>query len=381
MGAVSERFAATAREDGRLLRRGLLAGLGLSILAHGLALDQAGAYWAAIQAEVQARSERVVAEEASVEIAWDPPEERFAEANPDVPENAPDPTPLIAARDQQAAQPEPETGTTNVLIPDAGGDIANPKVVEATDVSRPELPSGLYAATEELPETVGESAPEALRGGEILEGVEPIAGGVVRESPEFLDEPPKPAETSAPVRLAEGEPEGPEGETIRERDVIDLGPQTGTDTPVRNPSEAQTAKPPGRPMPRPRLSPDVLRGPVMRSDTGSFRAGALAVESRFTEFGAYQQRMYEAISAEWNRLAYEVGIPVADRPSRVLVRFAVDANGAVSEVEVVETTAGILATQLCTDAIQARAPYGEWTESMRNRLGDLTEVRIGFRYY
>ncbi len=379
MDLVSNRFAAAAREDGRLVRRGLVVGLGLSFLAHWVALDRAANYWGFLQSEVAERVERVG--EQAVEIAFELPEDRFAEANPDVPENVPEATPLIAARDQQAAQPEPERGAENVLIPDAGGEIANPKVVEAAPVQPTEPIPGVYAMDERMPDVVGEARMEAARGGETLAEIEAVAGRVVRESAEFLEEPVDASTEATPVAIVEGEPEGVEAEASPERDVLDLGVEAEADAPVVERTEAAADQTPGRPLPRPRLSPDVLRGPVMGSDARAFRAGALALESRFTEFGAYQQRMYEAISAEWNRLAYEVGIPVADRPSRVLVRFMVKRDGGVSDVEVVETTAGTLATQLCTDAIQARAPYGEWTDSMRASLGDLTEVRIGFRYW
>ncbi|MGF1531288.1 MAG: hypothetical protein ACFCU4_07995 [Puniceicoccaceae bacterium] len=369
MKGFSDTVARTKARDLAGIRARLALGVVGSLAIH------TGLLWAGASVWERERGSPRRSEAEAIRLEYEPLEERFVEANPDLPENPPDDTPLIAARNQQAASEEPERREEPALIPDAGGEIPNPKVVEAAEVVPPQqiLEAGIYSEEPERSE-------EVERGSEAMEL--PLPQLVKRAQSPFEER--EDLADGAGIDFDGEEEPWKEGEDGEEAGIIELGPRSAeavqTGERVTEGSDAGKSLE-RKPLPQPKLSPEVIRGPVQRADTRAERVGVIAVESRLSEFGAYQQRLYEAISAEWNLLAWEVGIPLADQPSVVRIRFRVGQRGEVSEIEVEETTAGTLATQLCTDAIRARAPYGLWNEEMVRSLGESTEIKIGFRYF
>jgi hypothetical protein len=166
----------------------------------------------------------------------------------------------------------------------------------------------------------------------------------------------------------------------------------GLGRPQQDPREAATPnqlfQPPGRrPLPqrdqaaaaRPQVIPSVLPGFVGRREGGTMRVGRVAASARFSEFGAYQDRMWAAIVTQWHRLAnpHDDRLP---RPTEVSVRFRIDQEGRIVDLEVLSSTAGTIGTLIVRDAIQGRSPFGPFTEEMRSALNKQEEFRATFSY-
>lgn len=134
-----------------------------------------------------------------------------------------------------------------------------------------------------------------------------------------------------------------------------------------------------QPLPRPRLAPDILPGNVQNRPGGTSRVGITAVNARFNEYGEYQRRMWEAIVTHWYRLAAGSSDALIV-PSEVRLRFKIDQQGEVIELEVLGSSAGTIGTLIVRDAIQSRAPFGAFTEEMRKALNTEEEFFATFRY-
>ncbi len=303
---------------------------------------------------------------------------RFVEANPQVPENPPDPTVQESTRDQQAAQPEPAP-PAEAPAPQRDSEVESQTIVPRGEAPEP-LEPGIYGspAAEPTPPEVEVPPAPAEAPGRPLPPRE-------RELPEWVEPPVTGPGVEIPEPV-EGEPDPPEPAPAEEEvpKVLDLRPGGGEPQRPAEPREETAAAEPAprgreaQPLPRRRVGADVLEAPLNRSEASAPRRGRLSVDSRVTDYGAYTQRMLEAIQQEWFRLIREV--QVSTNFSRVDTVFTVDASGSITDVRITDSTAGDLASVICLDAIYGRAPYGEWTASMRERLGGQTEVEITFHY-
>lgn len=134
------------------------------------------------------------------------------------------------------------------------------------------------------------------------------------------------------------------------------------------------------PKPRPMLSMRIPAGPLAENNSHASARGVVACDSRFSEFGAYQQRMIEAISRQWNLLAskYDLGTAVG---TIVQIEFYLDSSGALSRFKVVFSNSTNTGSGLCEQSILTTAPYGEWTQEMVNTFGNQDQsVKITFHY-
>lgn len=134
------------------------------------------------------------------------------------------------------------------------------------------------------------------------------------------------------------------------------------------------------PKPRPTLSMKIPAGPLADNRQRASSQGVLAVDSRFSEFGAYQQRMIEAISRQWNLLGskYDLGAAVG---SQIVIEFSLNMMGELVKCEVLFSNSTHTGAGLCEQAILTTAPYGAWTAEMINSLGPQDQsVRITFHY-
>ena len=340
----------------------------------------------------------------------EPEEMRFIQTNPDVASNEPDETMNFAARDQQAAQETPDPDSESDL-PTVEGDNPDSNQIIEGDMEEPvpfspppgqqlqPNPAQVTPPPQPLsPNIPEEQAPEAAR---------PEMRAIQEEAPtppapDFIEQEPVdeegPGSTSGPTGEAQERPEEeldrvipltapvPEQpEPIDGRVQPQVQPSEPTeqqDTPeMQTPPEPQGEPSPPTPRPRPRLRPDVVPAPLARSPGSASRQGVLAVDAAFSEFGDYMQRMVEAVSAEWNSQLRQVTL-LSERDSWVKVRFTLEYDGRVKSLRVVDKTpnAGLLATSLCTDAIQARSPYDRWTRDMINTLGLDQEITFTFYY-
>jgi len=341
----------------------------------------AGAFLLALWLVLPARfSFAVAADDAPprqpLKVAYERPEPEpvvrpdFMEANPNVPENKPDPTRNFSYKDQQAAQMENDP-LSDAEKPEIDGEIEeSQKIVEST-----------------LSQTQGSPLPPGLP--------QPPKNAASGEPGVAFELPTPPA----PDFIQQETPEDQEG-----IDSTELTPQTGdkpTDKeaerviPLEHPGDSQAVAvvmeqvqidgldvPEGVPLPqaRPRLQVKAPPAPLALTRGRASQMGTLAVDARFSEYGQYTQRMMEAISAQWTQLGRTFDYRTRDIGTRVQVRFLLDPEGHVSELKVIETSASRPATLLVTDAILSRAPYGKWTEQMLAELPEKQELTITFHY-
>ncbi len=294
----------------------------------------------------------------------EPFEERFVEANPNLPSNPPDETVNFGARDQQAAEPEPDLRSDSDF-PERESEGESQTFLERGD-TRERLEPGVYSEAaprnEPVPKTSGTAGD--------------LAPQVQRETPEWI----QPVDEGEGTRIRaaeEGEEREPREEERRPGSIaLDDGPQA---SPAEAPARAVN-NPAARPLPRKKVGTEVLLAPLNQSEKRASRRGELGVNSRLTDYGEYTQRALEAIQAEWHRLIREVAVGADSTFSSVTVIFYINKAGSVARARIDQSTASELGAMICLDAIHARAPYGKWSEEMIRRLGDETEVEITFHY-
>ena len=80
---------------------------------------------------------------------------------------------------------------------------------------------------------------------------------------------------------------------------------------------------------RPKVSPSVINGPVLRSSTLAPRVGTIAVECRLHSYGVYVQQMLQAIEEQWGQLV-RGSVEFIRReklPNKVTYQFTLDCRG------------------------------------------------------
>lgn len=313
----------------------------------------------------------------------------FVETNPDAPENFPDDTNNFAARDQQAAQPEraeelSDDGRPTVESEDTVGErVVRGELIPPT----PSLPQGLPVPPQ--PQTSPSQPSEAVQ------PQQPAAPTLEQALAELVPPSPKAPEFIDPTEETEGigsylsESEEAEEPSEREEVNASLSPLNPIADAVRRQQEQQPAKQrpaqeasqavqSGQPLPRPRVAPQVIRGPLRNSPKGVARTGAISIDANFSEFGDYLQRVFETIGLRWDEL--NATGSVSETQSRIAIQFEINKNGQIQNLEVVASNAGRAAELRCLDAIQSPAPYYPWTPDMMRVLGDSQPVRVTFFY-
>jgi hypothetical protein len=112
---------------------------------------------------------------------------------------------------------------------------------------------------------------------------------------------------------------------------------------------------------------------------GTSNIGPIAVDARWSNYGAYLQRMMETVQIQWEQILYESKIyPTSG--STVEVKFIMNSEGAITRVVNVESTATDAASRACMSAITDRSPYGKWTDDMIAVLGEQQEMTFKFFY-
>lgn len=121
-------------------------------------------------------------------------------------------------------------------------------------------------------------------------------------------------------------------------------------------------------------------GPLKKNMSGVSRIAQMAnYSAEFSEFGEYLDRMFETIEIEWHNLLSVQRM--AERRSRVSIAFYLDAEGEITDWEIVDATSSLQAQVVCAAAVNNRAPFGDWTEEMVNTLKDPERVIVNFLFY
>jgi outer membrane biosynthesis protein TonB len=196
---------------------------------------------------------------------------------------------------------------------------------------------------------------------------------------------PRSAGTSEQIRLAQGKPRSIDQSQAAPaaQPAISMAPPAKVAPP---PGPGKSAAPPA-PAPvaanpdRPRASaPSGTFGLLLRRPVGVSRAGSLAIDARFSNYGDYTQRMMEAIQSSWWSIIERSRFEGVSR-GHVVVSFRLHRDGTVTDAKVLGSEVTRVMTLACKDAVMAPAPYDIWRADMVAMYGESDTVTINFHYY
>mgnify|MGYP003753786341 CR=1 FL=1 len=297
---------------------------------------------------------------------------KFVEANPEAPENEPDRKDQYSFRAQQAADENPNEALLDA--PSVDGEEDSQKIVQGAMEQVPPVTPGVYAPAQPGEGEGTDGGKAGAQAAAMVPPAEPLpAPAFIQQKPVTEDGPGSSLETpgvgeevvenpvpDAPINVYKPQPQTVEQQAQQEGDG-----SGGADV---------------KPMPRarPTLSPDLIHGPLMRSEGSASRRGSLAIDATFSEFGEYQQQFYAALQAGWYQ-EIEFFQPI-DTSTRVVVSFRITADGVIHDAEILHTTASEIATLICQTAITKRSPFRPWTQEMVKVFGQERVLQVVFHY-
>ncbi len=124
-----------------------------------------------------------------------------------------------------------------------------------------------------------------------------------------------------------------------------------------------------------------LPGLTMKQEGGVERKARVpAFDVKVTGFGDYDERFVETVSHNWWNLLDSQQFAL-DRTGKVVLLFRLNYDGSITQMRFADNTVGDLLGYVCEKAVLDGAPYERWTEDMRLKLGDYTDVQFTFDYY
>ncbi len=300
----------------------------------------------------------------SIELAKDafvkkpptPTPNKFVETNPDAPDNIPDKTTNFAARNQQVAQEKPTpNGKNDAPAMDGKKDMAVTQIVTGKlekPVDTPPDPPKVETPPSDHNVAAQRAEENPLSGVEKKEGTNPNGFGTNIA---------KYNENSKPI------PNRIEG---------------AKDVPI---IQGQTAVQPSIDPQHPRARPTIVKQQQVRpaifaeNKFGTSNLGPIAIDAKWSNYGAYLQRMIETVQLEWDHILEESKV-YPTPGSTVEVKFVMNSDGGITRIVNVESTATDFGSRACMSAITERAPYGKWTDDMIAILGTEQEMTFKFLY-
>ena len=224
----------------------------------------------------------------------DPAEARFVEASPEAPENEPDRRDQYSYRAQQAADNSPLSDAANK--PKVDGEEDSQKILQGSLEQAPPLEPGVYTPVARPGEDDG------VQGGKLGAPNVLVLPHLAKPlpAPNFIQQDPASALGpgsrvdflgEAPEVIEAPDPDAPI-DVYRPQSMVEQTQKVGDGK--GGSFEAQPA-----PRARPRLAPELITGPVMRSHGSASRRGSLAIDATFSEFGEYQQQFDAAVQTVW----------------------------------------------------------------------------------
>ena len=196
---------------------------------------------------------------------------------------------------------------------------------------------------------------------------------------------PKSEGTSEQLRIAQGKPRSidqSQAAPVARPSVSMAAPVKAAPPPGPGKSAAQAAPAPVAANPdRPRASvPSGTYGLLLRRPLGVSRAGSIAIDARFSNYGDYTQRMLEAIQSTWWSIIERSRFEGVTRGS-VIVRFRLHRDGTVTDAQILGSEVTRVMSLACKDAVMAPAPYDIWRADMVAMYGESDTVTINFIYH
>ncbi len=119
----------------------------------------------------------------------------------------------------------------------------------------------------------------------------------------------------------------------------------------------------------------------MRQDGGAHRRLIPSFDVKASPFGDYDLAIINAVTERWYGLLDQQNF-AQDRTGRVVVKFKLEYDGSVRDVEVLDNNVGEVLSYVCQAAIENAAPFGKWPDEMRRAIGEnFREVTFTFDYY
>lgn len=276
----------------------------------------------------------------------------YVESNPNVPENTPDLSKRFSFRDQQAAQPVIEKVTATQDSPKIESTENNPKIIDAAK------------SIDNQFQSINPPANILKR----IEKISPIARKLILSNTDVLN-----SEDRSGFHSKKKSADEKEEASV----IIASLQQAKQDSPETAPAPSEA-----RPRQRPRLSPDLIRGPLMKSITSAPRVGEIAIACQLHPYGVYIQEMLQSIEEQWNQLTIgSTQYLQRDRlPGKVTLKFKLEANGMISNLTRLDNEGYSLAAELCRQAVASRVPFGVWTDKMITDFGQSDEITLSFQY-
>jgi hypothetical protein len=169
-------------------------------------------------------------------------------------------------------------------------------------------------------------------------------------------------------------------------------PRPNNATPVKQPGDLTLGKPQDtkpQEQQRPRTIKQAreqqahqLPGVQMKQEGGASRHALVpSFDVKATPFGAYDAALVEAVTQRWYDLLDSRQFAM-DRTGKVTLRFHLNYDGTITDMNVLQNTVGDLLGYVCQKAINDPAPFAPWPSDMRLMIGEnYREITFTFYYY
>ena len=209
--------------------------------------------------------------------------------------------------------------------------------------------------------------------------------------PEKSEAAPQTDDASQPSKLQPSPP--PPTPTTQSQTEAPDPPQTPGETELLKPKTSAPTLPPAPTSPqaqhaRPRTlkqalaQRDQLPGQQMRQAGGVPRNRLEPTfDVKATPFGDYDRAIIDAVTQRWYNLLDNHRF-AQDRAGKVSLRFKLQADGSVIEMQTVENTVGEVLGYLCQESIEEAAPFAKWPPDMARMIGaNYRDITFTFYYY
>ena len=284
-----------------------------------------------------------------------PPPTKFVEANPDAPDQAPDRTNNFSFMNQQVAQEKP--------TPDGKNDM--PALEGKKDFQSTQIVSGqLSKPVEHVEAAPPIEAQEAKVATPPAAEQNPLTGFEKKEGEN------KDAFGSNIAKIPENT--RPIPNRIDGAKNVPL---------IQDATANQPAIDPLHPRARPQIVKQQQVRPAIFTENkfGTQNIGNIAVDAKWSNYGAYLQRMIEAVQSEWDKILIE-SKNYPGSGTFVAVKFILDSRGDIARIVEVDNKSTEQGSRSCVSAITNRARYGDWTDDMKAVLGEQQEMTFTFYY-
>ncbi|MDD5139045.1 MAG: hypothetical protein PHY43_02155 [Verrucomicrobiales bacterium] len=131
------------------------------------------------------------------------------------------------------------------------------------------------------------------------------------------------------------------------------------------------------------LAQSKLRPSMAMHQEGGMRRTSLvpSLDAKATPFGEYDRKFIDAVTDRWYSLLDSQKF-AQDRSGKVTLRFRLNYDGTIADMQILENTVGDLLGYVCRNAVTDPAPFEAWPSDMRHMVGaNFREITFTFYYY